>query len=113
MGDHHIGRAMGHAATVFWQLQKGKPTQERALAALDVICKPYQGRDAEFEAEDPKNPGQIHPDYENYTDPKGPLGRLIAIAFNARKDEISLGDEHYCPWYDGPETRFRKRYGFC
>lgn len=117
MGDHRIGEAMQHAATAWWASRSTTPTKDEALAALDAICGPYRGRDAEFEATDPEHPGSVHLDYEEPTDPEGPIGRLIAIAFNATPEEMSLGDEDECPWLDGvgtvdagPYARFRNRY---
>jgi hypothetical protein len=107
---------MGRAANAWWLMHQDVPTQAEALAALDMICEPYRGRDAEFESEDPKKPGHIHPDYDYYTDPIGPMGRLIAIAFAATERELLLedeADEFACPWYDGPYTRFKERYKFC
>ena len=112
MGDHRIGKAMRDAANIWWGSHP-TPTQQDALAALDTICGPYRKRDAEFESEDPKRPGYIHPDYDQDTDPDGPIGRLIAIAFDAKPDEMSLGDADTYPWYDGPFSRFNKRYEFC
>ncbi len=118
MGDHTIGKAMGVAADAWWR-RETVPTKEEALAALDVICSPYRGRDAEFEAEDPARPGHIHPAYDNYTDPLGPIGMLIMIAFDATEAEASLGNEDVCPWHDGvgtfnagPYARFCRRYEF-
>jgi hypothetical protein len=108
---------MGREANAWWyKRHDATPTQEEALAILDTICEPYRGRDAEFESEDPKNPRYIHPRYDHYTDPIGPIGRLIAVAFAATQHEMLLedeADEDACPWYDGPYTRFKKRYNFC
>ena len=117
MGDHQIGRAMGIAAEAYlrgFHKRKGQViTQKQALSTLDLICSRYAGRDAEFESEDPNNPGHIHPDYSDYTNPNGPLGQLIAIAFNATEEEKILEDEETTPWYDGPYTKFKDRYRFC
>ena len=44
-----------------------KISQREALRLLDLICEPWRGCDAEFEAED--------------MDFNAPLGRLIAAAF--------------------------------
>lgn len=120
MGDHYIGREMGRAADLWWQARSTLPSRDEALGILDQICTPHRGRDAEFESEDPNHPGYIHPDYDYYTDPKGPIGRLIVIAFDAKSEEMLLGDEDTCPWIDGvgtfdsgPYVRFRNRYNFC
>lgn len=115
MGDHVIGTAMGRAARLYWQTRgdQPRPSQNEALSVLDEICGPYRKRDAEFESEDPANPTRTHPDYDRFTDPEGPLGRLIAIAFDATPEEMVIETEHACPWLDGPETRFDQRYGFC
>lgn len=112
MGDHRIGEAMGRAADIWWQGHTALPSKDEALLALDAICGPYRKRDAEFEASDPQHPTQIHPDYDNYTDPDGPIGQLIVIAFDATPDEMSLGDEAECPWFDGPYMRFSAHYEF-
>jgi len=100
-------------------------TSQTALELLDEICEPYRGADAEFEAEDPKNPGHTHPEYCRYTDPKGPLGVLIREAFAPAVDWIDLqrkaeetGDddmieEFYESWGTGPAKQFDSRYDFC
>ncbi len=112
MGNNLVGLAMGRAARVYWGTrgQQLLPTQVEALAVLDEICSPYKGADAEFEADDPKNPDRINPDYDRFTDPEGPLGKLIAIAFEATPEEMELETE---AWDNGPKTRFDKRYRFC
>lgn len=88
-------------------------TNQTALALLDEICEPYRGCDAEFEAEDPKNPGKIHPGYCHYTNPKGPLGILIGEAFDPivnwvikEVEVLETGDddkieEFYESWSEG------------
>ena len=95
------------------------------LLQLNQICEPYRGYDAEFEAEDPNNPGHTNPRYCRYTDPKGPLGILIQEAFEPKVDWITLqrkieeiGDddkmeEFYECWGTGPEKQFSSRYEFC
>lgn len=65
-------------------------TSQTALELLDEICTPWQGCDAEFEAVDPDNPGHTHPVYCRYTDPEGPLGRLIQEAFDSKTDWLAL-----------------------
>lgn len=121
MGNHDAGHAMGIAAEALLKVKK-KWTQKEALKALDSICKEWSECDAEFEASDPKKPGHIHPEYTFYTDPKGPLGKLIIIAFGDGKTdyvkqfEEDLKNQADPPrWSDdrGPEDRFTKRYKFC
>ena len=114
MGDHIIGRAMGQAALLYWARRGDRPppSKEEAMSALDKICGPYRNRDAEFESEDPDRPGRIHPAYGRYTDPNGPLGKLIAIAFDATPNEMLPNTDDECPWLEGPERRFDKHYRF-
>ncbi len=114
MGDHRIGRAMADWAALWWESRTATPPSPvQALATLDAICSTYRGRDADFESQDPANPTQVHPDYDVDTDPQGPLGRLIAIAFEASPAELAPDTEEAQPWYDGPYQRFLARYGFC
>lgn len=89
MGNHEVGRAMGRMAEVVLKLRTN-PTTQTALSLLDQICEPYRGADAEFEAVDPKRPGHTHPEYGQYTDPKGTLGILIREAFAPNVDWIAL-----------------------
>jgi len=121
MGDKSIGIAMGRQAEVI--VGKSKPkSAARALLALDNICKPYMGRDAEFESVDPCNNNKTHPDYIDYRDPNGPLGRLIAVAFCASKrDWVSVFDfgpndmddnPAYIEWWEVPCQKFKERYNF-
>lgn len=113
MGNHAVGLAMGRAADIWWERRdKSLPTKRKALGALELICGPYRGADAEWEAADPASPTCVHPEYDQYTDPDGPIGRLIAIAFDATPAELSLGDENDCPWFDGPFMRFCKYFQF-
>ena len=86
MGNHEVGRAMGRSAELAIEMR----TNQTALELLDKICEPYRGADAEFEAEDPDNPGKQHPEYCRYTDPKGPIGILIREAFDPMVDWIAL-----------------------
>lgn len=90
---------------------------QSALELLDMICEPYRGCDAEFEAEDPHRPGFLHPDYGDYTAPTGPMGVLIAEAFGDPGRDYKVGwpnDEGAVEaWFDGPYERFRARYEFC
>jgi len=121
VGNHEVGRAMGRMAEMALKMR----TNQTALAILDEICEPYRGADVEFEAVDPNNPRQTHPEYCRYTDPKGPLGILIREAFDPKVDWIVLQreaegsgdqdkiDEFYENWGDGPGKQFDARYEFC
>ena len=101
---------MGRTATT---LLGRRRDDETALDLLDAICEPYRGCDAEFEAEDP--------DYNDYTDPLGPMGKLIREAFapdfpercTAEPRDHDGQDAYWVAWYDGPYQKFRDRYGFC
>jgi hypothetical protein len=107
---------MGRAAELALKMR----TTQTALDLLDEICGPYRNTDAEFESEDPNNLGHTHPDYVFYTDPDGPLGKLINEAFDPGRDwsgEMARAEgdefEKLCEaWSDGPEEQFRKRYNF-
>lgn len=59
MGNHVAGQAVGLAAKV---VAKIRQQGETALSLLDRACKKYRGCDAEFESEDPSNPGTAHPE---------------------------------------------------
>lgn len=109
MGNHQAGRAMGKTAEAL------AFTNLTALAALDMICNPYRGCDAEFEAEDPNRPGHIHPEYADYTDPNGPIGKLIIEAFGETGKDYygEWGEAEQDAWFDGPYTKFKDRYEFC
>lgn len=121
MGNHDVGRGMGRMADMALKMR----TNQTALELLDEICEPYRGADAEFEAEDPKNPRHLRPEYCRYTDPKGPLGKLIQEAFDPTTDWVSLQlkaeqtgnddkiESFYESWGDGPEKQFDARYEFC
>ena len=121
MGNHEVGRAMGRMAEISLKMR----TNQTALELLDEICKPYRGSDAEFESVDPNNPRQVHPEYCQYTDPKGPLGVLIREAFAPTVDWSALQckaektgnddkiEEFYESWGEGPEKQFNARYEFC
>lgn len=117
MGNHHASKAMGIAAEAAFRANRKHLNKETALKILDTICKPWKGCDAEFESEDPKKPGHIHPDYTFYTDPMAPLGKLIAVAFGKKGvdyvDEFKKDNDEKGSWYDGPYTAFHKRYDFC
>ncbi|MGB3042491.1 MAG: hypothetical protein WBB98_04835 [Xanthobacteraceae bacterium] len=108
MGNHNVGRAMSAAAKAFWAGNGDAPvTKERALAVLDAAAEDFIGADAEFDDE-----------LWEVT----PLSRLVAIAFDATPDELAdlrgeldegrIEDSGEL-WYDGPHSRFSKRYRFC
>ena len=120
MGNHAAGKAMGIAADAVLKSHYPRNFFDAgfALSILDDICEPWRGCDAEFEAEDPKHPGQQHPDYIDYTDFNAPLGKLIAMAFSpgvewnnppSDRDE----DPVWRRWYDGPCKQFHERYDLC
>lgn len=115
MGNHDAGHAMELSARMWWKGRGNSksPTKDEALTVLDDICDAYRGCDAEFEGTDPRRVDSVNPDYDYSTDPEGPIGKLIAIAFDAQPNEMALEDCDDCPWHDGPEKRFRKRYDFC
>lgn len=114
MGNHTAGLAMGRQTEMALKMR----TNQTAIELLDQICEPWRGHDAEFEGEDPNHPGNVHPDYDNYTDPNGPMGRLIAEAFGEPGHDYVAGwlkgeDEAIDAWVDGPYEAFRARYNFC
>lgn len=126
MGNHTAGKAMGLAAASALKNRSGRT----ALEILDEICEPWRGCDAEFEMEDPANPGYVHPEIGNYNDPDGPLGILIAEAFgdpgvdymkgwhsDDSDEQDAAGDRWWGHLRDparmGPCRKFRKRYDFC
>ncbi len=103
MGNHDAGRAMNGAAEAWWDGRgsASPPDKEKALAVLDMICGRWKGSDAEFD--DDAEPGT-------------PLGRLMAIAFDASPEALAPntgGEEDGEAWYDGPYTAFQKRYELC
>ena len=101
MGNHDIGRTMAAAAEVFWLMVPPEPTKDQALAALEAAGEPFRGGDAEF-------------DDELRDGVSTPLGRLVALAFDATPEELSRpGNEDENPWYDGPYSRFREHFDFC
>lgn len=98
MGNHDVGRAMNAAAKGFWAGNGDAPvTKEKALAVLDAVGEEFRGADAEF---------------DDYTFPDEPLGRLLAIAFGPWTDEDKAATNEDW-WYDKIETHFYARYGFC
>lgn len=108
MGNHAVGLAMGRLAE---EMIDRRHPNESALDLLDKICGPYRNSDAEFESADPENPTQTHPKYDQYTDPDGPIGRLIKEAF-APDFPDPVDDDDWESWFDGPYGEFRKRYEF-
>ena len=112
MGNHDAGKAMGVAAEV-WALTRpisARVSKEEASLVLDMICKPWKGCDAEFEAENQER-------YAFYTDFNAPLGRLIAAVFapgqsfklnkNARDE-----DPVWLEWEEMVLPGFKERYDF-
>lgn len=130
MGNHAAGKAIGLAAEL--ALSRRRPG-ETALALLDAACRGYHGADAEFEAEDPNNPGQVHPEFGDYRDPhpKAALGMLMLEAFapNGVTDlaryapmlgtdplndpDQAAQDAAYDLWAAEVDDPFSRRYGFC
>lgn len=104
MGNHDVGRALAAAASVFWTMVPAgtQPTKDQALSALEVAAGRYRGADAEF-------------DDELRDGVSTPLGRMVAIAFDATPEEAKGGydDQGDSGWYDGAYERFRKHFGFC
>ncbi len=95
MGNRAIAEMFEAVADIFWSAHgDGVPTRHQALQALDAIGNRFRGADAN--SSDAMN------------DPASPLGRMIALAFEATPEELVAGS-----WYDGPKTRFRSRYDFC
>jgi len=129
MGNHDLGRSIGREAQICFERRQAG---ERAIDILDRICK-GRGGDAEFEAEDPQNPGYQHPDYGNYTDPdpKAGLGMLMVEAFapnglkdlpkydgvlgvplNATSEQQKAADHSSDLWWAEVYRPFKERYGF-
>ncbi len=96
MGNHAIGEAMGHMAEIVLKMR----TNQTALTLLDEICESYRNSDAEF---------------EEYTEPNQPLGKLIAEAFdptvNWIEKRVNEKDDDDDCWYD-VYRKFRERYDF-
>lgn len=113
MGNHRAGIAMGKAAEMALKMR----TNQTAIELLDMICEPYRGCDAEFEAEHPDLPGRVHPEIVDYTDPNGPLGVLIVEAFGESGCDYMRGwpedEESVKAFYYGPYNQFSERYEFC
>jgi hypothetical protein len=97
MGNHDVGQAFAAAADIFWAFASDKPSREVTLKALEAVGNRYRGADAEFDDE--------------LMDHTTPLGRMVAIAFDATPEELSAPEDED-PWEDGPITRFRQHFGF-
>lgn len=124
MGNHAVGKAMGLSAEMALRDRKAGET---AIAMLDRICEPYRGYDAEFEAEDPNDPGNVHPDIGDYTDPhpKAALGMLMVEAFapnglddlpryQAMLNGEGVAEVEACDaWFAEVERPFSARYKLC
>jgi hypothetical protein len=125
MGNHTAGKAMGRAAELV--IARRLPT-DTAVSLLDIICGPYRGCDAEFEAEDPARPGFTHPSCHDFRYPHKDmaLGLLMLEAFapngiadldryrsamDSADDNVSeQADED---WWNEVCDPFRNRYNFC
>ena len=62
MGNHSAGQSMALGAA--HALQTRQPGQT-AISLLDKVCARYVDCDAEFESEDPDNPGTVHPEFDD------------------------------------------------
>ena len=98
MGNHNVGEAFAAAADVFWLAVQGSPSKELTLKALEAVGNRCRGADAEFDDE-------LH-------DGTTPLGRMVAIAFDASPQELSADDDGDA-WFEGPYMRFRQHFDFC
>lgn len=98
MGNHDVGRALSGAAEVFWSMVPPgtRPGREATLRALELAARHWRGADAEFD--------------DHLSDAATPLGRMVAIAFEATPAELDPADPDV--WYDGPYSRFRAHFGF-
>ena len=104
MGYFIEGEAICAAAKAYWLGRQGKPdpSKEEALAALKLVtaCVDCTGT-YELNNEDDRNSDS-------------PLGRLIAIAFDATDEEkLPLTEDDYeddNSWYDGPLERFHEHF---
>lgn len=122
MGNHYAGNQMGKLADA---LSKIRQPSQSAIDLLDAICEPHRNCDAEFESENPKKRGQVHPDFDFWTDPHpgAALGMLMVEAFapngladleryrpgfDERDDEAALD-----AWYAEVNNKFKERYEFC
>lgn len=74
-------------------------TQTDIPPPLRVVGERYRGADAEFDDE--------------LNDHTTPLGRMVAIAFEATPEELEPGDEDEDRWFDGPYKRFSSHFDFC
>lgn len=102
---------------------------ESALDILDRICSRYRGLDAEFESTNPDNPDQVHPRYDNVTDPhpEAALGMLMVEAFSPGgledmpryrmmfDSEFDADDAEaaFEEWNEKVYKPFNDRYSFC
>lgn len=103
MGNHNVGETFEVAAEVFWLMVPDGTTPDKALVlkALEIVGEPYRGADAEFD--------------DALVDHTTPLGRMVAIAFDATEEEMGdpEDDESAEIWFDGPYARFREHFEFC
>jgi hypothetical protein len=124
MGNHSAGQSMALGAA--HALQTRQPGQT-AISLLDKVCARYVDCDAEFESEDPDNPGTVHPEFDDYTapHPNAALGMLMVEAFspNGLTDLPHYAamldtdnpecDSAYDRWREDVYQPFRTRYRFC
>lgn len=117
MVNQQTGRVIAFAAAAAIQA-RGADT---ALDILDRICDGHEGREVEFETENPDDP------FANFTDPhpEAPLGMLLLEAFApegvAARDRyapmMGQGDEDATQaatdaWFSEVYEPFCERYGF-
>lgn len=95
MGTVVVADAFDAVAEVFWSRTPPDrpPGRQAALRALDALGKRAHGIDVNTE--------------DAMRDPGSPIGRLIAIAFEATPEEVMDIDGAWC---EGPVSRFRDRY---
>lgn len=106
----------------------GPCTQQEALAILDRACAAWRNETAEFESQHPEKPHEVHPDYDQDTDPLAPFGQLLKEAFwpdipdadwQSLQETWGLSDdemtdaEHrlHHDWYLRVDFPFHQRYG--
>lgn len=111
MNNFDIGRAIVDQAL---RLARGRRlTQAAALAILDRVCTPWRDETAEFESQDPENPGCVHPDYDDDRDPVAPFGGLLRRAFwpeVADEDWKKLVDSWYLTEEEMDDAAWRLQY---
>jgi hypothetical protein len=104
MGNHDVGQAFAAAADLFWCVipEGTTPSKELTLKALEAVGERFRGSDAEFDDE--------------MADHTTPLGRMVAIAFDATPEEMTDEEsdgEYGEAWYNGPLSRFSAYFELC